>query len=1039
MVFRFIVALLLAMSQPLGSARAGSAPPGRNNFAPNKGDASSRRRPSPPPGAGPNGGRPQPTGAPGSARGGPPSNRGPPPPGQGGGRAYAQGMAPSAAPGPADGHRKAALDQNRPEEADMKKVRLREWITAIANEEGGLLDILADGIAPLCGLDPDKQPGKLREVTDVSAALDTIGFQAKAVSAICHAASLAAARLETQNEKAFSVSQLTDAHTKKIVEGALEKEKTATMKAKEVKPSERQKLEETQERMARDGPYHGARHLLNPETGLHPSMWGVSKAQFQIFLEEVRSWLDSGRINNTTPEGHKDNPKHRFEDPNYGPTMRQVNQWLVRLGTKSAVPFPGISWALKLNMQRGGLKCSLVIAHAWDDCIFEFGKRALAAWPPDCEGAFISLLSLPQNWECCPLIPRHPMETMKGMPLSRVLYETDPKPEALVVVSTSDTTPFSRLWIGCEALLASRAGIRSVTAEGSTADLIRGLPMAEVIQQAEAKVAAARQAHTTASMAQMEVSTNAGNDSKKMRHAEDKVKECARQLEEATKAMNRAQLDVLCGHSRDILDMDAATCTSPTDRATIKNYFQQTNVDLCHDLIAAIVRKSLCGVNVATKDVRVVPGALGHLSLDETNVKFAGKEQEMTQPPRVMHLAKYLWSRPQMVTLDLSSCQMMQPEVPRIVCHALAAGMVPNIETLNLDGCLLPVRQLQGADPVEVIDMSNQRLGIGSALAISALIVANQTAKALNLSSNALRDEGVVSIAKSLRNNPNCALVSLDLSNTKCGVAGAKELALTVSKLKCLSKLDISQNRICGVWMDQYGNQGTWSSEAVDALSDAIKASGTLSVLNCGGNRIRDDGMRAILGALKDDPEMVTLNLSNNEIGITGAKDLATAVANMPSLEELDLGGNLLCGAGAIGGKAPLQYSADGIVSIIEATCVSKNLKRLSLANNRICGVWSDSFGSQQYGTYNQRGAEVVADLMRSGGAGKWTLTDLDISANNIGSHGGKVLYEALREQETCPLMSLDVRHSRMDAHTEKYLTEIAEQRRLIIKTEKLQ
>ena len=76
---------------------------------------------------------------------------------------------------------------------------------------------------------------------------------------------------------------------------------------------------------------------------------------------------------------------------------------------------------------------------------------------------------------------------------------------------------------------------------------------------------------------------------------------------------------------------------------------------------------------------------------------------------------------------------------------------------------------------------------------------------------------------------------------------------------------------------------------------------------------------------------------------------------------------------------------------------------------------------------------------MRSGGAGKWTLTDLDISANNIGSHGGKVLYEALREQETCPLMSLDVRHSRMDAPTEKYLTEIAEQRRLIIKTEKLQ
>ena len=130
-------------------------------------------------------------------------------------------------------------------------------------------------------------------------------------------------------------------------------------------------------------------------------------------------------------------------------------------------------------------------------------------------------------------------------------------------------------------------------------------------------------------------------------------------------------------------------------------------------------------------------------------------------------------------------------------------------------------------------------------------------------------------------------------------------------------------------------------------------------------------------------------------------------------------------------------FSAEGIAVIIQAACVSKSLKRLSLAANRLCGVWADSFGTQQYGTFNSQGVEVVADLLRS--TETWTLAELDISSNQLGNHGGKVLYEALRENESCPLMALDVRHSGFDKATERYLCEIAEQRRLLVKTERLQ
>jgi hypothetical protein len=36
----------------------------------------------------------------------------------------------------------------------------------------------------------------------------------------------------------------------------------------------------------------------------------------------------------------------------------------------------GLPWALKLNLMRGGLKCSIAFSHAWDDGIFEVTSRA---------------------------------------------------------------------------------------------------------------------------------------------------------------------------------------------------------------------------------------------------------------------------------------------------------------------------------------------------------------------------------------------------------------------------------------------------------------------------------------------------------------------------------------------------------------------------------------------------------------------------------------------------------------------------------------
>lgn len=952
------------------------------------------------------------------------------------------------APGPLHAPPPAPKGGDLSKAGDLSKVK--EWLRTGVNEK--LLDVLATMIAPLCGSDPLKQPGKLRGIEAVQAALVSGEFAARAAGLVSHSASMAAARLEA--ESPFSLDLISDVSTRRIIQAALEKDGRQTMTKRDVKASEREQLEQDQAKMAASGGFAGARFLHcggteEGEVGLHPSLWGISKAQFSLFLEEVHTAIAKEKINNHTPEGCPPNPEERFFDPNHGPTCHQVNAWIVKLVTKeprTCKPITGVSWSLKLNLHRGGLPCNIVFSHSFDDGIFDLGKRILDAWPDDCEGAFIAMLSVAQNFEVSPLVPKYATEGLHGSPVGRVLLEPPPiatmnRPKALIVLCSSKSTPLSRLWCCAEALMASRGGIASVTIEGATSDLLRGLEMAGGLQKAEEAHVLAKFAYAAAAMAQMEAAqtVSAHTDAKAKQAAQAKVdrrvKDAMQGEVEASRELARMQLLALTAKSSELLDFDSATCSNAIERAAIKEHFKRTNWDTSRRQIAAVVRKGVCGIRVADKDRSVVDGPLGPLRIDATKLVLGGKEHEMTQPTRVMHLATYLWSRPNVSELDVSSCQPLPPEVPRVICQALGSGMLPNLAIINLEGCAIPVRKVSGQEPADVIDMSGMRLGPASGLAIAAIVLTNTCTLSLKLGSNPLRDEAVSAIACALRNNPDCALISLDLSSTRFGVMAAKEVAITVRSMPKLTRLDITNNRICGVWVDQYGQQGTWQGDGVNALADAVRGSSTLSVLLLGGNRIRDEGVHAIVGALRDDKEITTLGLQNNEIGVHGAEEIATAVSAMRQLQDLNLSGNAICGVASNGGKQPLPYTIHGLTALIEAARVSPALRRLNLADNRLCGVWSDAFGSQQFGTYDPLGVETVADLLRSRTTS--TLAHLDVSTNSIGPHGGRCLYEALRENEECPLVQLDVRQSRFDKSTERYLLEIAAARMppLIIQT----
>ena len=167
----------------------------------------------------------------------------------------------------------------------------------MANEPHGLFDILEVALAPLCGSDPTEQPGRLRDMDAVRGALERADGLRRVAGAIAHHASVmtelvVARRAEREareakeagvvaaNAETVTLSRNVDASTRKLVEEALLTQEASSQNKKRP-PSQRG------DPMPEADPFAGARRLLAADGGLPPTLWGVSKAQFELFIREV--------------------------------------------------------------------------------------------------------------------------------------------------------------------------------------------------------------------------------------------------------------------------------------------------------------------------------------------------------------------------------------------------------------------------------------------------------------------------------------------------------------------------------------------------------------------------------------------------------------------------------------------------------------------------------------------------------------------------------------------------------------------------------
>jgi len=184
------------------------------------------------------------------------------------------------------------------------------------------------------------------------------------------------------------------------------------------------------------------------------------------------------------------------------------------------------------------------------------------------------------------------------------------------------------------------------------------------------------------------------------------------------------------------------------------------------------------------------------------------------------------------------------------------------------------------------------------------------------------------------------------------------------------------------------------NSEKAKVLAEALKTNRTMTTLEIEDDNIGDEGAKAFAEALKTNNILMTLNLAGNKIGVEGAKAFAEALKNNNKLMTLNLGNNTIGDEGAtalVNTKLTELYlynnhiSLEGAIALAEALEENKFLRTLNIS------------GNNQMGFSLNVGIKAFAKALTK----NTTLTELNLSDNEINDEGGKALAEALKTNKT--------------------------------------
>ena len=239
---------------------------------------------------------------------------------------------------------------------------------------------------------------------------------------------------------------------------------------------------------------------------------------------------------------------------------------------------------------------------------------------------------------------------------------------------------------------------------------------------------------------------------------------------------------------------------------------------------------------------------------------------------------------------------------------------------------------------------------------------------------------------------------ALDVSKNCIGGDGAAALARAMALCAELKHVDLSSNRLCGQWYEEFSCEtdsgvrdrkarqcGTYDASGIIALAETLKVNRALTTLNLApfwmdSSRIGLEGGMAIADALDANVALIQLTMEG------------TFELNIPELrgteqvEALDLSNKRL---GIASGLV--------IAKLLEGNTV---LQELDLSRNELCGAtlfsFADTFGAgehQHVSTYDPTSITALAKVLR----GQSALTSLDVGHNLLEEEAVLSIVRAVR------------------------------------------
>eukprot|EP00457_Paulinella_chromatophora_P000280 gb/GEZN01000280.1/.p1 GENE.gb/GEZN01000280.1/~~gb/GEZN01000280.1/.p1 ORF type:complete len:1722 (-),score=262.54 gb/GEZN01000280.1/:13-5178(-) len=242
---------------------------------------------------------------------------------------------------------------------------------------------------------------------------------------------------------------------------------------------------------------------------------------------------------------------------------------------------------------------------------------------------------------------------------------------------------------------------------------------------------------------------------------------------------------------------------------------------------------------------------------------------------------------------------------------------------------------------LHLLDLSQCDLADAGATAVADGLSFNSSVRELSLVGNSIGAEGMVQIARSLKDNKDCKISKLDLSTNAIGGAGGKgvlALAEAFKLNKSLANINLLNNQnltdeSAGVLAEGLKENKhireirvsfAWDSNGwgrgANQFAEMLKTNQSLQVLTF-TNNMTVAGACAFADALKVNHTLRELEIGYN-IGASGATHLAEALKVNHGLLSLKING------GSIGDEGGIQFA--------EALRVNKTLQVLDLYNNEV-------------------------------------------------------------------------------------------------------